>query len=418
MGVVYKASRADEPIAGRHGGKFVNCAPDMRPVYDSLVTLANQGQHWARLTVEGIQSLKSGRTHQNNIFVKKNHLVQGGYEEFTMILPGCKATVEKRPDDTFMVVDLEPDLNYFQLQLGAERPGLYEAKQTGQRRIWTATLKENGKIKNEKDRLVAISERKYEEVSDAAEENADSLAAAPFSGGNQRVNQNGFDLHYTPGTKKIGGLINYKEATRPLDNESLHESAYLLAQTMYDARNIKGVGWVAEYGGSGVLTQAMKMLADRNVTLENHTVFLYRPRTSPNEAYKLAEKLKLNIPSEFSKRGLLDYMGNRDQFELIGNRLRHGKEYHAGHATKDLYQLGTSLHGGGAILATVGSALATQAGVTTGQISVSALMAAHPALVVFFGAVVAAKPVAKLGNQLVEQALPDRHRQIKRKLGW
>ena len=212
------------------------------------------------------------------------------------------------------------------------------------------------------------------------------MAAAPFSGGAQKVNQNGFDLHFTPGTKKTGGLINYKEATRPLDNESLYESAQLLARIMYDARNIEGVGWVAEYGGSGVLTQAMKILADRNVTLENHTVFLYRPRTSPNEAYKLAEKLKLNIPGEFSKRGMFDFIGNRDQFELIVNRVRHeGNGYHAGHATKDLYQLGTSLQGGGATLATIGSALAAQAGVSAGQVSVSALMTAHPALVVFLG---------------------------------
>ena len=53
---------------------------------------------------------------------------------------------------------------------------------------------------------------------------------------------------------------------------------------MVATKGIEGVSWVAEFGGAAVLTQAMKILADQGVTLEDHTAFLYRPNTNVEEA--------------------------------------------------------------------------------------------------------------------------------------
>ncbi|KEQ12254.1 hypothetical protein [Endozoicomonas numazuensis] len=389
-------------IAGKYCGKPVYCSPNANNIYQELLNLARSGNHWARVTVEGVQSLASGRLHQNNIFVQPNHLARGGTEEFVMILPGCKVSVEKLPNDEFKILHFDADLNFSELQAAQKRAGLYRSELIeGQ---WDTKFQEKGKILEEKNRIVAISDRRREKVEDIAHEVADYVSDAPMSGGSLRVNADGFDLHITPGKKKIGGLMNYREAIKPTHISSLNESAYLLAKTMYDAKNIQGVSWISEFGGSAVLTQAMKILADRNVTLEKHTVFLYRPSTSPNVAVQIAHQLNLNLDRKFIHTHPLDAIGNRDQLELIANRVRAKNDtYKLKNAPWDALAYGTKLQG-------ASTAALTIAGVSTLGIS-------NPQALAFVTAVGTVAGLGKLGMNLAEGWTPRLHKKANKLLG-
>jgi hypothetical protein len=231
-----------------------------------------------------------------------------------------------------------------------------------------------------------------------------------MSGGSFRVDSNGFDLHYTPGEKRLGGLKNYRNAIRPNQNAELHESALLLAKTMYQARDIKGVAWISEDGGSGVLTQAMTVLAAQGVKLTNHTAFLFNPTTSPNIAVKAAHEIGLKLDRKFTKVRMFNVVGNRDQLEMIGNRWK-SKEDSLSllQAGTDILAHGKSLQG----LAVTAGTVAATAGI--GMTAPAALTAFLSALA---GAVAVSKVVestAKLGNTLVENALPNHHDKLKGK---
>ena len=389
-------------IAGKHCGKPVSCTPNANDIYQNLLQLARTGHHWARVTVEGVQSLASGRLHQNNIFIKPNHLAKGGTEEFVMILPGCKVTVEKLPNDEFKILHFDADLNFSELQKEAAKPALYRA---GQRSgDWSTKLLETGKITEKPDRLIAISDRKRDDPDGAAMEISEYLSDVPFSGGSLKVNSNGFDLHYTPGQKKIGGMVNYKAAIKPIEINSLNESSYLLAKSMYEARNIPGVGWISEFGGSAILTQAMKILADRGIKLDNHTAFLYRPMTSPNEAVKVANQLGMKLDRKFTYTKPLDVIGNRDQLELIANRVKSSSDtYSLKNAPWDIATYGGKLQGASTTALTI-------AGISTLGIS-------NPQAVAFLAAVGSVAALGKLGSTLTEAWTPRLHKKARKKLG-
>ncbi|WP_062261238.1 hypothetical protein [Endozoicomonas arenosclerae] len=389
-------------IAGKYCGKPVYCTPNANDIYQNLLKLARAGQHWARVTVEGVQSLASGRLHQKNIFVQPNHLAHGGTEEFVMILPGCKVTVEKLPNDEFKILHFDADLNFSELQSEAARPGLYKAWK--EREHWNTELLDSGKIKTEKKRIVAISDKGFSSPDKSATDVAEYLAEVPFTGGSFNVDSDGFDLHFTSGSKKIGGLLNYKEAIKPTDNSSLNESAYLLAKSMYDARDIERVQWISTFGGSAVLTQAMQMLSDRNIKLKNHTAFLYRPTTSPNFAVKLAHKLEMQLDRKFTITKSLDVIGNRDQLELIANRVMSEHDnYKLKNAPWDVAAYSTKLQGASTTLLTI-------AGVSTIGI-------ANPQAIAFVGAVGAAAGLGKLGSNLSENWVPRLHKKARKMLG-
>lgn len=404
------APRGELVIAGNHSGKPVKITQNAEPVYRELVKLAKSSKnYWAQITVKAINELSAGRLHQNNIFIKPGAMYRDGVEDFVMILPGCKVTCEKLASDEFKILGFEADLNYGALINQQQKPSLYEAKKDNTRNRWVARRQPSAKIKTEKDRLVAISDSGYEDASDAARTASPRVADAPMSGGGFRVDSNGFDIHYTPGEKRIGGMKNYRRAIRPNQNELLHESALLLARTMYQAKDIQGVAWISEFGGSGVLTQAMKILADRGVELKKHTAFLYNPTTSPNEAAKAAHALGLKLDRKFNKTKMMNIVGNRDQLEMIWNRFRNEREYTLLKASSDVVAHGKSLQGLGA---TVGS-IAAAAGLTmTAPAAATAFLAALGSAAALAGI---AASTTKMGNTLVENFLPKHHDKLKSK---
>ena len=408
------ASAQDVVIAGQHSGKPVKITPTAKPVYDQLVKLARDGNnYWAEITVKAINELAAGRLHQSNIFVKPGAVHRDGTEEFVMILPGCKVTCEKLDADGFRILHFEADINYGELIESGKKPGLYTATHRGNNE-WDAELEIHGRIKEEKNRMVVISDRGYKEPARAATVAALRVAEAPFTGGSSMVNDDGFDLHFTPGEKRLGGLRNYRNAIRVNQYTELNESALLLARTMYQAKDIKGVRWVSEEGGSGVLTQAMTILAGQGVKLPNHKVFLFNPTTSPNTAVKAAHSLQMKLDRHFNKTRVLNVVGNRDQLELIGNRWKSKADSLTTlQAASDIFAHGKSTHGVGLTIGTIaaGTAAVAGAGITAPAALTAFLTAVGGAVAVSKIAVGA----AKLGNTLVANLLPEHHDRLKGK---
>ena len=316
-----------------------------------MVKLARGGNYWAGLCVNGVHSLVNGRLHQYNIFVKPGASLKGGREEFVMILPGCKVTIEKLANDGFKVLLFAADLNYFNLQKSGEAPGLYKAKKDDGR--WKSTFVKSGNVENREARSVAIGDANHNGLEEAATNIAPRVAASPISGGSTFVDSYGFDFHYTPNLGSLGGLKNYQLAIKPNNNKDLYGSALLLAKTMYDARKVNGVRWISEFGGSAVLTQAMTILAAQGVKLDNHYVFLYRPTSAPNKALEAAQAVGLKLDRKFSSAHMFDVVANQGQLRVILNRLKHEDDYQIFKAGADLIAQGKSIQGLGATLAAV-----------------------------------------------------------------
>ncbi|WP_299581307.1 hypothetical protein [uncultured Microbulbifer sp.] len=388
-------------IAGSTAGKPVTITPQAEPIYHELVKKARKGNYWAQTTVNGLHQLASGRLHQNNIFIKPGAVHRGGTEEFYVILPGCKATVEKLESDTFRVLYLEADLDFFELQKQEIKPGLYSASHKDDE--WKTKFKRNGSVDKIQERRVAIADSNYGRVDETADAIFENLSEAPFTTGNT-LKRTGYDLHYTPQKENIGRLQSYRYAICPLDDERIHESAILLARTMYNARKIEGVGWIAEFGGSAVLTQAMKILAGQNVKLEDHTVYMHRPTTSPNEAIKQAHKLGLQIERNFSKSDMTDWVGNQSQLKVIVNRLKDARDnYKWSHAAIDAITYGKSAQG---LAASGVAAVAYLSGLAGMAISAPAI----PAVLTLVGAVaVSGAGALKTANNATKSIAPKFH---------
>ncbi|WP_105101850.1 hypothetical protein [Microbulbifer pacificus] len=392
-------------IAGNHSGKPVTVTPQAEPIYHELVKLARRGNHWAQITVNAINQLASGRLHQNNIFIKPSAMNKGGTEEFVMILPGCKVTVEKLERDGFRILFFEADLNYGELIDRELKPGLYSAKKVAGE--WLAKLRKSGKIEPDKHRVISVCDSNHEDPGTAAGTSANRISSSSLSGGGVTIDSEGFDLHYTPSKRTLGSLRNYRDAIRPLENQKIHESSILLAKTMYDAREIKGVRWISEFGGSAVLTQAMKILADQNILLKQHYVFLVNPTTSPNIAYKAAQAAGLNFDRKFSSTDILNYVGNRDQLEVILNRLRYEKKnYSLSKASADVLEHARSLQGAGAFMGTLAA---------TAGLSVSAPASAAAFLTALGAAAATAIGIGEMGNAMIRAWLPKYHDRLKSK---
>ncbi|MBB5212602.1 hypothetical protein [Microbulbifer hydrolyticus] len=324
-----QASPQDFPlIAGQRAGKPIRCTPELQPVYDRLQQAANRNHHWARIAVKELNALTTGVLGKSNVYVRPGERQRGsGSEKYYVFLPGLKATVLRWMNDQFCITELVMDDNYFEAKGSAKersKLGLYRVRKRRDR--WETKYVQDGKVHKQKGRLVTIADSGYESATDAASYSIPG--ALEFFGKNTAgILEGGADLHFTPGFKPIGGLRSYSA----LMIDHSRASALHLAASMESAREVKNVAWVTDFGGSAVLTQAMQILVDKGVTLEGHTAYLHRPRTSPGDALKLAHKLNLSLNESFANTGFSP-RGILSQFSVAGDRLNNEDDpYNRGH---------------------------------------------------------------------------------------
>jgi hypothetical protein len=255
-----------------------------------------------------------------------------GEKAFYVFLPGLKATVYPGAVGQYHVTELVLDANYYEATeeiRDRTRMGLYRAQFEARDKTWKAEYVKDGKVAPHEGRLVAIADSGYESANHAARDlmprTIKRLGMAAASARNSES-----DLHFTPGEKRLGGMIRYNA----LKEDSSRASALHLAATMEQAKNTKGIIWIADKGGSVMLTQAMQILVDKGVTLKEHTAYLYHPRTSPRDALRLAHKLELTLNESFADTGW-DLQGAVSQLSMAGQRLKNGDDpYNKGYHTQ------------------------------------------------------------------------------------
>ncbi|AFU98519.1 hypothetical protein [Simiduia agarivorans] len=387
-------------IAGERSGKPVYIPPQAKPIYDELYKLAKRNNYWAQVTVKGIQHLAAGRLHMNNIFVHPGGARRDGKEEFVVVLPGCKVTAEKLDGDGYKLLHFAPDAHYFELLSEDAKPGLYRAENGNAG--WDSRPVKNGVIEKRDDYVVVVSDSGYERQSRALEMAANSAKSTPFFSGKQ-IERIGFDYHFTPGDKQIGGLRNLRKALRPLDMEELNGSALLLANSMASASKQKGIVWVSERGGSAVLSQALKILSTQGIQLKDHHLFMLEPKTSTKQAVESAMKLGMSLERDVTKVGFLNVVGNSGQLGVIRSRYKNDDDYNLLMAGVDFVKQGLTIQGGLAAVATL---------LAAGGATMSA--PAVPAIISFIAAVTGGTVGGvAAASTVTEQVAPRLHHKIK-----
>lgn len=288
-------------IAGASGGKRVTCSNQALAVYDELFELAeNKGNYWAGMIVRGLRGLTSGRLSMDNVYIEKHNNNASGRGVFYLVLPGITAILEDCVDGTYQVHSLEADANYMQMQKDQKKPGLWRISNNPE--IDPELLKD-GSILKEKNRAVVIADPADNVVEEAkfAREDLKKVNSTIAS----IVKNSGFDHHHTPGDGNLVGLKPAKKAIATTADRELTESAILLANTMYKARNISGVLWFSHWGGSAVLTRALQILNhEKSIKLDKHSIFLDRPTSSSSKALALAKDLNMSVAEGGKRTGL------------------------------------------------------------------------------------------------------------------
>ena len=293
-------SNPQKAIAGTFSGRRILCSPQAAPVYENLVKLAKSGNHWARIAVRGITGLISGRLNNENIYIEKKQSLAYGKGAFHLVLPGVMASLEELPNGSYIVQRIKIDGNYQRLQEESKKPGLWRVYQTNR----TPEIQKDGRILNKEYRPVVITDMVKSNVRDIADITRENINKKEGMIKNIAEIQ-GFDMHYTPGEGGIVGLKPAKSALATVKDAAITRSAMLLANTMYQARNIEGVLWYSDWGGSGVLTRAMEILdREKNISLETHMIFLNRPTSKASYAIELAGKLGIKPQAKGKNTGL------------------------------------------------------------------------------------------------------------------
>ncbi len=348
-----KGKVADPVIAGKKAGKRVLCSQQALPIFNDLVKLANNGNYWAGLIVNGINGLTVGRLAKDNIYIEKKAGIAYGKGAFYLVLPGVTATLEDRPDGTYMLMYLKADTNYMALQEDSMEPGLWRVKANERDK---PDFQHDGQILEKDYRPVVITGMASDDPHVTAGAIRKDLIETDTT--MKRIVQgDGFDMHYTRGTGSIVGLKKASKALAGSRDREIVKSAILLANTMYQARNIKGVLWYSDWGGSAVLTRALQILSREKglKELKKHAIFLNRPTTSDKEIKDLAKQLGLESSEKKTGWTLDEIQGHILHIEVGANK-ETGKSLVSA-TGQGLSVAGASYGIAGAMLAVAGSAI-------------------------------------------------------------
>lgn len=350
-------------------GKLIRFAPVVEPQIAVLKQAAKAGFYYPMLALKQLQSLSAGPAGKHNVFIPNlNDSRAHTFQMFHMYLPGIKATIERRANDTYVVTALELDPKTYQsISKQQDKPGVYEVYKDGE---YKTRYRSNGRISAIDNRVVVICDGSYESPEDAMEDISSKLKSM---GAEQAATRGSFDIFYPGKVGRLGGLRTYDSAR----NSPSFGAASLLAEAMEKAQNREGVYWISAFGGSAVFSQSMAILVRREVKLGKHIAKLYKPTTSSSEAVRLAHRLGINMPVEFAKAGGLRATASIMRANAIRATNKHDsyswKDYASDTAKGGM--LGVGLAGAGLFVATLpatsgglGIAAAITSGVGSAQL--------------------------------------------------
>lgn len=291
-------SKANLPSTGfiNSTGKLIRFAPSAEKDAAILRRAAKAGYYYPMLALKQLESLSSGPCGKHNVFIpdindSRAHTLQ----MFHMYLPGIKATIERRSNDTYTVTALDLDsISYQQIGKGSDKPGIYAVSKLGN--DVSVTYRKNGLVTAEDHRVVVVAAPGAPSPLIAAEDIFPRLKSMEAA---HAARMESFDLMYSA----LGGGLAGKRKYDPISITQSYGASSILAKAMISAKNRKGIYWVSDFGGSGVLTQAMHILKQQNVQLPKHSVMLFKPTTHPGQAIQLIHQLGIKVEGPLVKSG-------------------------------------------------------------------------------------------------------------------
>lgn len=407
-------------IAGKNGvGKPVNLSPNNKQLINAFTGLkicADRNESWAVNAIRELKSLNSGH-FKNSVYVdvsvKKATVL-------TLVLPGVRASVLKKKDGSYVIFQLKIDDAYLELQKNFDRPGLFEVKnipKDGSPWSIVGGPKRSEDLLKTRSAFIVVPDSRAK-IEPSAEWAADALKSSPLVT-EMQMKVNGFYMHYTPGDQSIGGFKHWTQAYNVDTDKNLRESSKMLADTMLVAKEREGVSWVSESGGSGILTQALKILDDKNVSFEGtkHSIFFHGMTTNQKMAENYALKMKFMVDRKISSGvnllNINQLFGSGaiggGQFVAAVNRYRQDPEHTILKLGADVAEATTGARGAGATIATSAGACLAALGIS---VSAQGDFSFSPLVIASMAAASAAYP---LGKKLTEAWAPRLARKIKSK---
>lgn len=314
-------------LAGAGAGKTVKYVPAVAPAIAQLKKAAEAGNYYPLLAYKQLSALTSGMAGKTNVYIPpENTSANHTFQHFDVYVPGIKARVERRSNDNYVVASLDLSGGWNEIKEQERKPGIYDSTRAG--KGFKLDYNENQQIKEESDRIVIIGDGQYQDALVAAKAGYANACQSPFGSILKRKNR--FDLVYSSIGKSLGGGRQYSP-TQVTDSQGM---AAILANAMAQAKDQKEVNWIAEGGGSAILTQAMQILANNKVSLKegNHAIYLHKPGTSRTEAVKLAQQLNINLEAgygsmAYTPRSMLDDLKAKKLRMQNKNDTYSGKDY-------------------------------------------------------------------------------------------
>lgn len=277
-------------ISAQGVGKEVSFVPALKEQGAILKRAARQGYYYPAMALKQLNALSTGLNGKRNVFIPNiNDFKSNTFQKVVVFVPGIKATVERRPNDTLVVTQLylDPNESYMSIARGSNaKPGVYNVRSSsdGVR----LDYKNNGRITPENNRNVVISDTEYSTPEKAAINAAMKLEKI-F--GSDAALRGDFEMFYSPVGSRLGGMLNYNPT---MLNQS-YGFAGLLADAIEKSKSQDGIVWASELGGSVVLTQGLQVLANKGVSFKgkNHIVKMYKPTTDPAPTLTATKQLEM-----------------------------------------------------------------------------------------------------------------------------
>ncbi len=279
-------AKKDLLISTHKIGKEVSFAPALKQEALILKSAERAGFFYPVMAMKHLKALSTGLSGKNNVFIPNlNDFKTNTFQKVVVFVPGIKATVERRANDSLVVTALELSDEYKSIARGSqEKPGVYSVKKI--RNDVDVKYRRSGRITPENNINVAIADTEYVSPQVAAEEVATKL---DDMFGSSAALKGDFDLFYSPVGSSLGGMRNY--------NSSILTKSYafagLLADAIEQSKDQNGVEWSSEGAGSVVLTQGLMALSGKSLsfTEQRHIVKMCWPTTDPNPTYAAATQL-------------------------------------------------------------------------------------------------------------------------------
>lgn len=278
-------------------GKQIYFAPSEAENAALLKRAAREGYYYAVQALKQLESLASGPCGKHNVYIPNyNDVKAHSFQMFHIYLPGIRATVERRPNDRYVVSKLELSDGYKAIDKESRKPGIYSINKPGRRVAASVSYRKNGRITAQDGRIVIIADPNHKSPEVAAE---DGIKCAAEALGALAQKETEFDLLYSPAGTGLGRQFDPRSLTQ------VYAFSNLLANAMSNIENKKGIVWFSERGGSAIFTQAMEIAVRNKVSFEqkNHLAHLYKPTTSPVQAAKLAHALGFSLGDNFITLG-------------------------------------------------------------------------------------------------------------------